>query len=76
MSEEKNRERSETYDLVTFYLVALQIAILHFTYDEDIQYRTITTKITKADKSTNHPHRDDTNSKTQRLHTGRQDNDF
>lgn len=28
---------SETYDLVTFNLVALHIAILHFTYDEDIQ---------------------------------------
>lgn len=33
-------------------------------------YRTITTKITKADKSTDHPHRDNTNSKTQKLQTG------
>lgn len=31
------RGESERYGLVTFNLVALHIAILHFTYDGDIQ---------------------------------------
>lgn len=39
-------------------------------------YKTITTKITKADKSTNYHHRDNTHSENQKSQTRRQENDF
>ena len=39
-------------------------------------YKTVTTKKTKADKSTNYQHRDDTHSENQKSHIGRQENDF
>lgn len=59
----RQRAESEICGLVTFNLVALHIAILHFTYDGDIQ--DITTGITKADRSTSYWHRDNAHSENQ-----------
>lgn len=65
---------SERCGLVTFNLVALHIAILHFTYDGDIQDNNNKNnqgrQVNKLSPQTTH------NSENQKSQTGRQENDF